>query len=70
VDAVVVGVVMATGTRRVDSRQWRICALSDLQPQRTRDSSVTIGPEWQMLEEIDFTRLYKLNLSVEDPEEL
>ncbi|WVQ78203.1 eukaryotic translation initiation factor 3 subunit D [Cryptococcus sp. DSM 104549] len=39
-------------------------------PQRTRDSSVTIGPEWEVLEEIDFTRLAKLNLSVEDPEDL
>ena len=31
-------------------------------PQRNRDSSVTIKPDWQMLEEIDFNRLAKLNL--------
>ncbi|WVO21876.1 eukaryotic translation initiation factor 3 subunit D [Cryptococcus decagattii] len=39
-------------------------------PQRTRDSSVTIGPEWEVLEEIDFNRLSKLSLTVEDPEDL
>ena len=31
-------------------------------PQRNRDSSVTIKPDWSMLEEIDFNRLAKLNL--------
>ncbi|MCJ1324858.1 hypothetical protein MMC10_001520 [Thelotrema lepadinum] len=31
-------------------------------PQRNRDSSVTIKPDWNMLEEIDFNRLAKLNL--------
>jgi translation initiation factor 3 subunit D len=40
------------------------------QPQRIRDSSVTIGPEWQMLEEITFSRLQKLSLPVEQPEDL
>ncbi|ODO03489.1 eukaryotic translation initiation factor 3 subunit D [Cryptococcus wingfieldii CBS 7118] len=39
-------------------------------PQRTRDSSVTIGTEWDVLEEVDFTRLAKLNLSVDAPEDL
>jgi len=39
-------------------------------PQRIRDSSVTIGPEWQMLEEITFSRLQKLSLPVEQPEDL
>ncbi|WWC61271.1 eukaryotic translation initiation factor 3 subunit D [Kwoniella dejecticola CBS 10117] len=39
-------------------------------PQRTRDSSVTISPDWQVLEEIDFTRLAKLNLSVSEAEDL
>ncbi|ORY22762.1 eukaryotic translation initiation factor 3 subunit 7 [Naematelia encephala] len=39
-------------------------------PQRTRDSSVTISPDWQILEEIEFSRLTKLNLSVENPEDL
>ena len=31
-------------------------------PQRNRESSITIKPEWTMLEEIDFARLQKLNL--------
>ncbi|KAK4687723.1 translation initiation factor 3 subunit D, partial [Tremellales sp. Uapishka_1] len=39
-------------------------------PQRTRDSSVTINSDWQMLEEIDFTRLLKLHLNVAEPETL
>lgn len=39
-------------------------------PQRTRDSSVTISPDWQVLEEIEFARLAKLNLSVAEPEDL
>lgn len=39
-------------------------------PQRTRDSSVTVGPEWEVLEEIEFLRLNKLSLGVEEPEEI
>lgn len=39
-------------------------------PQRTRESSVTVGPEWEVLEEIDFLRLNKLSLGVEEPETL
>ncbi|KAL1411237.1 hypothetical protein Q8F55_002188 [Vanrija albida] len=39
-------------------------------PQRTRDSSVTIGSDWQQLEEIEFSRLNKLSLGVDTPEEL
>ncbi|WVF72331.1 eukaryotic translation initiation factor 3 subunit D [Kwoniella sp. CBS 6097] len=39
-------------------------------PQRTRDSSVTISPDWQVLEEIEFARLAKLNLSVSEGEDL
>ncbi|KAJ8097875.1 eukaryotic translation initiation factor 3 subunit D [Lipomyces tetrasporus] len=35
-------------------------------PQRLRDSSVTISPDWQMLEEIDFNRLAKLSLDIKD----
>ncbi|KAH9844370.1 translation initiation factor eIF-3 subunit D [Rhodofomes roseus] len=37
---------------------------------RTREASVAISPEWQMLEEIEFHRLSKLRLEVDDPEEL
>ncbi|KAI0303979.1 translation initiation factor eIF-3 subunit D [Russula brevipes] len=36
---------------------------------RTRESSVAIDPSWQMLEEIEFHRLAKLRLEVDEPEE-
>jgi translation initiation factor 3 subunit D len=39
-------------------------------PQRTRDWSVTINPEWQVLEEIEFNRLNKLSLGVGEAETL
>ena len=39
-------------------------------PQRNRDSSVTIKPDWQMLEEIDFNRLAKLNLETGPGEDI
>lgn len=37
---------------------------------RTRESSVAIDPSWQMLEEIEFHRLAKLRLEVDEPEEM
>ena len=40
------------------------------QNHRTRESSVAISPEWQMLEEIEFHRLSKLRLEVDEPEDL
>lgn len=39
-------------------------------PQRTRDSSVAIGSEWQVLEELEFSRLNKLSMGVAEPETL
>nr|CAG8586161.1 5804_t:CDS:10 [Entrophospora candida]CAG8595959.1 2510_t:CDS:10 [Entrophospora candida] len=39
-------------------------------PQRSRESSVNVGPEWKELEEIEFIRLTKLNLDVDDGEDL
>ncbi|KAJ5274088.1 hypothetical protein N7478_009213 [Penicillium angulare] len=39
-------------------------------PQRTREASVNIRADWQMLEEVDFNRLSKLNLETPDGEEL
>ncbi|KAK9458958.1 eukaryotic translation initiation factor 3 subunit D [Lipomyces oligophaga] len=39
-------------------------------PQRLRDSSVVIAPEWHMLEEIDFNRLSKLSLDIKDGEDI
>lgn len=35
-------------------------------PQRNRDSSVNIKPDWKMLEEIDYNRLAKLNLETDE----
>lgn len=39
-------------------------------PQRTREPSVNIRPDWTMLEEVDFSRLSKLNLAAPDGEDL
>lgn len=47
-----------------------ILNLMSLQNNRTRESSVAIDPSWQMLEEIEFHRLSKLRLEVDDPEDL
>ncbi|KAF2277441.1 eukaryotic translation initiation factor 3 subunit D [Westerdykella ornata] len=44
---------------------WR-----DDKPQRNRDASVQVKPDWNVLEEIDFTRLAKLNLDTGDGEDL
>ncbi|KAF4619921.1 hypothetical protein D9613_004923 [Agrocybe pediades] len=37
---------------------------------RARESSVVISPQWNMLEEIEFHRLAKLRLEVDEPEDL
>ena len=39
-------------------------------PQRNRDASINIKPDWKMLEEIDFNRLAKLNLDTDDGEDI
>jgi translation initiation factor 3 subunit D len=39
-------------------------------PQRNRDSSVNIRPDWVMKEEIDFNRLHKLNLETSEGEDV
>ncbi|KAI9926499.1 hypothetical protein ASPWEDRAFT_119756 [Aspergillus wentii DTO 134E9] len=39
-------------------------------PQRTREPSINIRPDWTMLEEVDFSRLSKLNLDTPDGEDL
>ncbi|KIW65051.1 eukaryotic translation initiation factor 3 subunit D [Phialophora macrospora] len=39
-------------------------------PQRNRDASVNIRPDWIMKEEIDFNRLAKLNLETPDGEDV
>jgi translation initiation factor 3 subunit D len=44
---------------------WR-----DDKPQRNRDSSVQVKPEWNVMEEIDFSRLSKLNLDTGEGEDI
>ncbi|KAF2636616.1 translation initiation factor eIF-3, subunit D [Massarina eburnea CBS 473.64] len=44
---------------------WR-----DDKPQRNRDASVQVKPDWQVREEIDFARLAKLNLSTGEGEDI
>ncbi|KAL4927054.1 eukaryotic translation initiation factor 3 subunit D [Aspergillus undulatus] len=39
-------------------------------PQRTREPSVNIRPDWDMLEEVDFNRLSKLNLVAPEGEDV
>ncbi|KAJ1548944.1 hypothetical protein HK405_012534 [Cladochytrium tenue] len=39
-------------------------------PQRIRDSSVQVGPDWRVVEEIDFVRLNKLYYQVDEAEDV
>jgi hypothetical protein len=39
-------------------------------PQRNRDASVNIRPDWKLLEEIDYNRLSKLNLDTDEGEDV
>ncbi|KAK1758266.1 hypothetical protein QBC47DRAFT_450506 [Echria macrotheca] len=39
-------------------------------PQRNRDASINIKPDWKLLEEIDFNRLGKLNLETDEGEDV
>ncbi|KAF7596156.1 Eukaryotic translation initiation factor 3 subunit D [Aspergillus hancockii] len=39
-------------------------------PQRTREPSINVRPDWAMLEEVDFSRLLKLNLETPEGEDL
>ncbi|KAH9077061.1 translation initiation factor eIF-3 subunit D [Lactarius deliciosus] len=54
------------GAARGGRRGWRDWDKNN----RTRESSVAIDPSWQMLEEIEFHRLAKLRLEVDEPEEI
>ncbi|KAI0346895.1 translation initiation factor eIF-3 subunit D [Trametopsis cervina] len=54
------------GGQRGARRGWRDWEKSN----RTREASVAISSEWHMLEEIEFHRLAKLRLEVDDPEDL
>ncbi|KAF9238825.1 translation initiation factor eIF-3 subunit D [Melanogaster broomeanus] len=54
------------GTQRGGRRGWRDWEKTN----RTRESSVAISPQWTMLEEIEFHRLAKLKLEVDEPEDM
>ncbi|KZT05567.1 eukaryotic translation initiation factor 3 subunit 7 [Laetiporus sulphureus 93-53] len=54
------------GGQRGGRRGWRDWEKNN----RTRESSVAISPNWSMLEEIEFHRLAKLRLEVDEPEDL
>ncbi|KAF8638613.1 hypothetical protein AX17_002154 [Amanita inopinata Kibby_2008] len=56
----------AMNQRNTGRRGWRDWEKNN----RTRESSVVISPQWSMLEEIDFIRLSKLRLDVDEPEDL
>ncbi|PWN38360.1 translation initiation factor eIF-3, subunit D [Meira miltonrushii] len=53
----------ARGGRRPGWRDWD-------RPQRTRDPSVVVGPDWEQIEEIEFSRLAKLRLDVGEGEDI
>ncbi|KAF8622074.1 hypothetical protein AX15_007219 [Amanita polypyramis BW_CC] len=61
-----VGGRAALNQRNAGKRGWRDWDKGN----RARESSVVISPQWSMLEEIDFVRLSKLRLDVDEPEDL
>ncbi|KIJ69870.1 hypothetical protein HYDPIDRAFT_184400 [Hydnomerulius pinastri MD-312] len=54
------------GAQRGGRRGWRDWEKNN----RTRESSVAISPQWSMLEEVEFHRLAKLKLEVDEPEDI
>lgn len=68
--AVVDGEAGGTGTRFVFPESLCLLPSNGVQNNRTRESSVVISPQWSMLEEIEFHRLAKLRLEVDEPDEL
>lgn len=51
------------GGRRPGWRDWD-------RPQRTREPSVAVGPDWETVEEIEFARLSKLRLDVSEGQDI
>ena len=49
-------------------QQWGRGNWNNREPQVMRDASVVIGPEWTVLEEVEFSRLAKLRLEVDTDE--
>lgn len=56
--------VVQRGARRPGWRDW------ERSQRRVREASISAGPDWEQLGEIDFGRLLKLRMDVEDPEDL
>ena len=50
------------GARRGGWRDW------ERTQRKAREASITVGPEWEQIAEMDFVRLSKLRLDVEEPE--
>ncbi|THV08139.1 translation initiation factor eIF-3 subunit D [Dendrothele bispora CBS 962.96] len=60
------GTAANRGAQRGGRKGWRDWEKNT----RTRESSVYISPSWGMVEEIEFHRLAKLRLEVDEPEDL
>ncbi|KAJ6536716.1 eukaryotic translation initiation factor 3 subunit D [Mycena vulgaris] len=60
------GFARGGNNQRGGRRGWRDWEKNN----RTRESSVVISPQWSMLEEIEFHRLAKLRLEVDEPVDL
>ncbi|KAI0774543.1 eukaryotic translation initiation factor 3 subunit 7 [Fomes fomentarius] len=54
------------GGQRGGRRGWRDWEKNG----RAREASIAISPDWAMLEEVEFHRLAKLRLEVDDPEDI
>ncbi|WFD02268.1 hypothetical protein MOBT1_000950 [Malassezia obtusa] len=55
---------MQRGARRGGYRDW------ERTQRKAREASITVAPDWEQLSEIDFSRLHKLRMDVEAPEDL
>ena len=52
------------GARRGGYRDW------ERTQRKAREASITVGPDWEQLSEMDFARLNKLRMEVEAPEDI
>ncbi|KAE9966771.1 hypothetical protein EG328_003693 [Venturia inaequalis] len=53
-----------------NNRGGRRFGYRDDKPQRNRDASIQVKPDWGLLEEIDFSRLMKLSLDTPDGDDI
>lgn len=58
------------GANQGYGRGGRRFGWKDDKPQRMRDASISVKADWQLLEEIEFNRLAKLNLEVGEGEDI